>query len=76
MAKCIELDMQCAAICRSAAELMSLGSQYSRDLCRLCAEICRACGEECAKHEADHCQKCAEECRRCAEECERMASAA
>ena len=72
MARCIQLDMECAAICRSATELMSLGSEYSHQLCKLCAEICRACGNECSQHDMQHCQDCAEACRRCAEECESM----
>ena len=38
LAKCIRLDLECAAICRAAGELMSLGSSYSVDLCRLCAQ--------------------------------------
>ena len=37
MARCIQLDLECASICRSAAELMSLGSEYSHHLCRVCA---------------------------------------
>lgn len=76
MARCIQLDLECAAICRSAAELMSLGSDFSQQLCKVCADICRACGEECSKHEMDHCQECAEACFKCAEACEEMAVAA
>lgn len=74
MARCIELDLQCAAICRSAAELMSLDSEFSKQMCKVCAEACRACAEECSKHDEEHCRKCAEECIRCAEECEKMAA--
>jgi hypothetical protein len=74
MAKCIELDLQCAAICRSAAEVMSLGSGYSSRLCQICAEACRACADECSKYNDDHCQRCAEACIRCAEECEKIAA--
>lgn len=75
MARCIQLDLECAAICRAVAELMSLGSQYSRHLCKLCAEICRACGDECAKHDMQHCKECADACYKCAEACEQMATA-
>ena len=73
MARCIELDRDCADICRLAAILMSRESDYAKEFCALCAKICRACGEECAKHEMDHCQECAKACMNCAEECERMA---
>lgn len=79
MIKCIRLDLECAAICRSAAELMSLGSEYSAHLCRVCADACKACAEECGKHAQmgmEHCKVCAEACRKCAEECEKMATAA
>jgi hypothetical protein len=75
MTKCIRLDLECAAICRAAAEVMSLGSDYSAHLCRICADVCNACGEECAKHDMEHCQACAEACRKCAEMCEEMATA-
>ena len=39
MAKCIQLDMECAAICYAAAQLMSLGSEKAKDICRICADI-------------------------------------
>jgi hypothetical protein len=73
MARCIALDMDCAAICRLAAGYMARGSEFAGALCRLCADVCQACGEECAKHPMDHCQQCATACRRCADECRAMA---
>ena len=76
MAKCIQLDLECAAICYAAAEMMSLGSQHAEAICQICADICEACGKECARHEHDHCQRCAVECEACAEECRKMALAA
>ena len=78
MAKCIQLDLECAAICRSAAEVMSLGSEYAHHLCRICADVCNACAEECEKHASmgmEHCRECAEACRACAQACEQMATA-
>lgn len=78
MAKCIQLDLECGVICRSAAELMSLASDYSAHLCRICADACKACAEECEKNAQmgmEHCKECAEACRKCAEECEKMATA-
>ena len=74
MARCIQLDMECAAICTAAAQLMSLGSEKAKDICGICAGICEACGEECGKHGSEHCQECAKTCRKCAEECRRMAA--
>ena len=75
MARCIRLDMECAAICYAAAQLMSMGSDRAKELCRICADICQECGDECGKHtHSKHCQECAEACRRCAEECRKMAA--
>lgn len=74
MAPCIQLDMECAAICYAAAELMSLGSDRAKELCRLCAEICDACATECEQHDNDHCRECASACRACAKECREMAA--
>lgn len=74
MAGCIQLDMECAAICYAAAQLMSLGSEKAKDLCRLCADICSECAAECGKHQTNHCQQCAEACRICADTCGSMAA--
>ncbi len=76
LTKCIQLDMECAAICRAAAELMSLGSNHSAQLCGICAELCDACASECEKHAQmgmEHCRECAEACRKCAQACREMA---
>ncbi len=35
LVKCIRLDLECAAICRAAAEVMSLGSDYSNQICQV-----------------------------------------
>ncbi|MBW7923997.1 MAG: four-helix bundle copper-binding protein [Burkholderiaceae bacterium] len=75
MARCIGLDIDCAAICRLAAGYMARGSELAQQACRVCAEVCEVCGDECAKHQFPHCQECAQACKRCAEECRRMAHA-
>lgn len=77
--RCIQLDLECASLCRSASEIMSLGSIHSRDICKICAVACHACAEECEKHAQmgmEHCRECAEACRKCAQACEEMARAA
>jgi len=74
MARCIALDMDCAAICRLAAGYMSRGSEFAKQICRQCADVCQACGDECGKHKMDHCQACAQACKRCAEACRAMAA--
>jgi hypothetical protein len=72
MSRCIQLNMECAAICTAAIQFMSLGSEHSKELCRLCAQICKDCADECAKHDNDHCKECAEACRVCEKVCREM----
>jgi len=74
MAKCIQLDMECAAICYAAAQLMSVGSEKAKEICSICADICEACGNECGNHQSEHCQECSKACKQCAEECRKMAA--
>jgi hypothetical protein len=74
MARCIQLDMECAAACYTAAQLMSMGSSKAVEICRICADLCEMCAEECGKHHTEHCKECSEACRKCAEECRRMAA--
>ena len=76
MARCVSLDIDCAAACRLAASYMARGSELAGEICSFCAEVCEACGVECEKHSMEHCKACAEACRRCAEECCRMAQQA
>jgi hypothetical protein len=71
LTKCIRLDLECAVICRSSAELMTLGSGYTKELCDICTAVCNACAEMCEQHAdmgMDHCRECAEACRACAKE--------
>ena len=72
MARCIALDVDCAAVCRLAAGFMARDSEKAALICSACGDICEACAAECGKHEMDHCKECAEACRRCAAECRRM----
>lgn len=74
MAKCIQLNMECASICYSAAQLMSLGSNNAQKVCRICAKIADACTKECRSQPHQHCQECARLCKICAEECRKMAA--
>ncbi len=72
MVKCIQLDMETAAVCYAAVQLMSLGSNKAAELCRICAAICEECANECAKHKNVHCKECSEACHDCAAECKKM----
>jgi hypothetical protein len=72
MVRCIQLDMECSAICYTAAQLMSLGSEKAGAVCSLCAEMCERCAEECGKHDNEHCRECAETCMECAKACRAM----
>jgi hypothetical protein len=75
LARCIQLDIDCAELCRLAVSYMSRESEHAEDACELCALICEACARECAEHKMmRHCQDCAASCRRCAEECRRVGS--
>lgn len=42
MARCIELDRDCADICMLAAEMLTRDSMHAHKLLALCAEICEA----------------------------------
>jgi hypothetical protein len=69
LAKCIRLAIECAIVCRATAELLSIDSRYTKELCSLCAAICNACAEECEKHIGmEACKECAATCRTCADE--------
>ncbi|MGE5450715.1 MAG: four-helix bundle copper-binding protein [Acidobacteriota bacterium] len=72
MARCIKLDLDCAALCRVAADAMARGSEHAEAICALCADVCEACAQECEQHEMDHCQDCAEACDLCAQACRGM----
>lgn len=73
LTRCIQLDRDCADICRLAIQLMSRGSKFADQICGLCADICEACANECANHkEMEHCKRCEDACNRCAEECRKM----
>lgn len=73
MVRCIELDMQCADVCRLAAASIARGDEHLRAVCSLCAQVCVDCANECGKHAMAHCQRCADSCQRCVDACARMA---
>lgn len=74
MARCIQLCNECAVLCYAAAQVMSMGGQTAKELCRIYVDECEACAAECGGNENKHCKECAEACRKCAEECRNMAA--
>ena len=72
MSRCIQLDMECAAMCYLAAQLMSVGSEKTNEVCKICASMCDACSAECGHHKNEHCMECYNACKECAEECRKM----
>lgn len=74
MANCIQLCMECATVCYAAAQLMSMGGRYAKELCDICVKMCDDCAAECSKHTHEHCKECAEACKQCAEACRKMAA--
>ena len=78
LAKCIQLDMECAAIWEAPAKLMSMNGSMANELCQMCIDICNRCAEECENHGKkgmEHSRECAEACRKCAEVCLSMIKA-
>ena len=73
MVECIRLDMDCAEICRTTANLLARGSEHGSHLLQECAEICSKCASECEKHapQMAHCKACAEACRKCEDACKK-----
>lgn len=73
--KHLNLMMECAEVCRTSVELMLRQSQFSMEMCELCAKVCDACAESCSSIDADDSmmEKCAQVCRQCAESCREMA---
>ena len=77
LARCIQLDTDCAGICRLLASWLARDGENAKLLAEDCAEVCERCAEECDRHAGhhDHCRACAEACRACRVACLRMAQA-
>ncbi len=66
------LMLNCAEICRTAAELMMSKSAFHARLCAVCADVCEACAESCRN--IGEMDDCARACEQCAASCGVMAS--
>ena len=62
--------LECAELCRAAADLMLISSPLHGRLCAVCASSCEACAKSCEG--LGDMQECVQACRRCAESCARM----
>src|SRR5688572_7999721 len=60
-----KLMMSCAELCRTAADMMLIGSPHHAAVCGACAEVCETCAKSC--EELHDMEACARACRACAE---------
>lgn len=68
---CAKTVHQMLAICRATASLASMGSDYLRDVARICAAACAECARACEPHRGHHA-----ECAACADSCKKAEAAA
>lgn len=64
----------CSQICKTSEGMISRGSQFHPQVCKVCAEVCAKCAELCEKSKDKELQNCAKECRKCEDSCKKMAS--
>jgi hypothetical protein len=67
----MRLMLNCAQICRTAADFMLSHSHLHAIVCQACAEVCEACANSCDA--VGDMEACARECRDCADSCREMA---
>lgn len=72
LARCIELNRDCADICLQASRFVQRDSEIAEEYITVCEKICRMCAEECNKHNHEHCKQCADTCLSCADACHAM----
>ena len=65
------LMINCADICRTAAEFMMSSSLLHGPVCAACAEVCHACAQSC--QQIGDMDECVQACRTCMDSCRQMA---
>ena len=65
------LMINCADICRTAAEFMLSNSKLHGPICAACAEVCHACAQSC--EQIGDMDECVQACRTCMDSCRQMA---
>jgi hypothetical protein len=72
----IRLLLDCADICKTAADFMLRGSDLHPQVCEICATVCDRCADSCDQMADDDTMRdCSEVCRRCADSCRQMSTA-
>ena len=74
IALCFQTAVDCAFVCRAAADSMSCQAPSWSKACQFAVRMCRLTARECRKHSAIHFQNTAAACETCATECERLAA--
>lgn len=72
LAGCIMLCSDCAELCGVCIPLIARDSEFTPEMCRLCADACERCARECDRTGMT---ECADACRAAAEACRQMVSA-
>jgi hypothetical protein len=73
----IGILMDCADICKTAADFMLRSSPRHSLTCGVCAQVCEQCAEACNAMGTDDCMAdCADICNQCAASCRQMATMA
>jgi hypothetical protein len=73
--ECVKLAQECANICLIFAQFIQKDSDFSLQLCSICADLCYVCAAECDKHtENESCLECARASRRCGDLCRKLIS--
>lgn len=67
IAECMKSVVETASICHSFSELVTLNSDYVKDMAGVCIKACKDCEKLCRKHADKH-----EECKQCADACKVM----
>jgi hypothetical protein len=68
------LMMNCAEICQTSTKFMLSGSDFSKQVCKVCAEVCDACAKSC--EQVGDMEDCVKACRECAQHCRDMTASA
>jgi hypothetical protein len=66
----MRLLLNCAQICRLAADFQLTGAPFSEELCAVCAAVCEACSQSCSA--LDGMDECVQACQDCADSCRHM----